>query len=142
LGPLGGIPRLGARRHHRVHDAQPGGVPGQHRASQPLHHRSRWLRPSTAHHLRRSRHSGHAAALDARGSGITFTRVDGPGVGTRRMAYIDADGQGMRSLTPEPGIEGTHPELRPIPVGRDAAPSGQPTPAGAASPTGGSESSS
>lgn len=49
------------------------------------------------------------------GTGITFTRVDGPGMGTRRMAWIGADGQGMRFLTPEPGTVGTHPELRPVP---------------------------
>jgi Tol biopolymer transport system component len=49
------------------------------------------------------------------GSGITFTKVDGAGYGVRLMAYLGADGAGMRLLTPEPGTEGTHPELRPVP---------------------------
>ena len=51
------------------------------------------------------------------GTGITFTRVDGPGMGTRRMAWIGSDGQGMRFLTPGPGAQGAHPELRPVPEG-------------------------
>jgi Tol biopolymer transport system component len=48
------------------------------------------------------------------GSGITFTQVDGDGFGQRRMAYISADGTGMRFFTPEP-ITATHPQLRPVP---------------------------
>lgn len=47
------------------------------------------------------------------GSGIVFTQVDGEGFGARRLAYIGADGTGMRFLTPDP-IDGTHPQLRPV----------------------------
>jgi Tol biopolymer transport system component len=51
------------------------------------------------------------------GTGIVFTRVDGPGWGERRLAYVDADGTGLRWLTPSP-IAGTHPQLRPVPSPR------------------------
>lgn len=47
------------------------------------------------------------------GSGIVYTLVDGPGFGTRRLAYMNADGTGRRWLTGEP-ISGTHPQLRPV----------------------------
>jgi Tol biopolymer transport system component len=47
------------------------------------------------------------------GSAIVFTRVDGKGWGERRLAYIDADGTGLRWLTPIP-VDGTHPQLRPV----------------------------
>jgi Tol biopolymer transport system component len=48
------------------------------------------------------------------GTGIVYTQVDGEGFGTRRLAFMNADGTGQRWLTPEP-IEGTHPQLRPVP---------------------------
>jgi Tol biopolymer transport system component len=48
------------------------------------------------------------------GTTITYTQVDGPGWGTRRMAAVDLDGANRRWLTPEP-LEATHPQLRPIP---------------------------
>jgi Tol biopolymer transport system component len=48
------------------------------------------------------------------GTGILYTQVDGEGFGTRRLAFMHADGTGQRWLTPEP-IEGTHPQLRPVP---------------------------
>jgi Tol biopolymer transport system component len=50
------------------------------------------------------------------GRAIVFTQVDGPGFGARRLAYIGADGTGRRWLTPRP-VEGTHPQLRPVPDG-------------------------
>jgi Tol biopolymer transport system component len=48
------------------------------------------------------------------GAGIVYTQVDGDGYGVRRLAFMNADGTGQRWLTPEP-IEGTHPQLRPLP---------------------------
>jgi TolB protein len=50
------------------------------------------------------------------GTGIVFTRVDGAGYGSRGLAYIAADGTGLRWLTPEP-VDGTHPQLRPVQQG-------------------------
>jgi Tol biopolymer transport system component len=47
------------------------------------------------------------------GSGIIFTQVDGEGFGQRHMAFVNADGSGIRFLTPEP-IDGTHSQLRPV----------------------------
>jgi Tol biopolymer transport system component len=47
-------------------------------------------------------------------TGIVFTQVDGSGFGERRLAFIGADGSGRDWLTPSP-LEGTHPQLRPIP---------------------------
>ena len=50
------------------------------------------------------------------GRGIVFTQVDGRGdggYGVRRLAYIDANGTGLRWLTPIP-VAGTHPQLRPV----------------------------
>jgi Tol biopolymer transport system component len=48
------------------------------------------------------------------GGGIVFTQVDGPGFGTRRLAFINANGSGRDWLTPSP-LDGTHPTLRPLP---------------------------
>jgi len=48
------------------------------------------------------------------GTRIVFTRVDGEGFGTRRLAVINPDGSGLGSLTPSP-ITGTHWQLRPLP---------------------------
>jgi Tol biopolymer transport system component len=48
------------------------------------------------------------------GTGIVFTQVDGSGFGTRRLAFINADGSGRDWLTPSP-VDGTHPTLRPLP---------------------------
>ena len=47
------------------------------------------------------------------GTAIIYTQVD-RATGSRTMAYIAVDGTGQRSLTPEP-LNGTHPQLRPIP---------------------------
>ena len=47
------------------------------------------------------------------GSGIIFTQVDGGGFGQRHMAFINADGSGIRFFTPEP-IDATHSQLRPV----------------------------
>ena len=46
-------------------------------------------------------------------SGIIFTQVDGGGFGQRHMAFINADGSGIRFFTPEP-IDSTHSQLRPV----------------------------
>lgn len=48
------------------------------------------------------------------GTRIVFTQVDGSGFGKRRLAFINADGSGRDWLTPTP-LDGTHPELRPLP---------------------------
>jgi Tol biopolymer transport system component len=48
-------------------------------------------------------------------TGIVFTQVDGSGFGQRRLAFINADGTGRDWLTPN-RLEGTHPQLRPIPA--------------------------
>ena len=55
------------------------------------------------------------------GSGITFTLQEDPSTipagapnqNARRLAWIGADGEGLRYLPPE-GTFGTHPEMRPI----------------------------
>jgi len=48
------------------------------------------------------------------GSGIVFTKVDGPGFGDRRLGWIAADGSGLGPLTPA-SFDATHGTLRPIP---------------------------
>jgi len=48
------------------------------------------------------------------GEGVAFTQVEGPGTGTRRMAFLPFGESEPRWLTPEP-INGTHPQLRPSP---------------------------
>jgi Tol biopolymer transport system component len=47
------------------------------------------------------------------GAGIVFTRQDGPDRSVRRMAYANADGSGVRWLTPDP-MFGTNAQVRPI----------------------------
>jgi Tol biopolymer transport system component len=46
------------------------------------------------------------------GLGVLFTRVEGPGWGSRRMAYLAFGDPEPRWLPPEP-TDGTHPALRP-----------------------------
>lgn len=46
------------------------------------------------------------------GSGVTFTHVEGAGMGTRQLAFLEFGDSGPRWLTAEP-IPGTHPHLRP-----------------------------
>lgn len=47
------------------------------------------------------------------GSGVAFTHVEGPGTGTRRLAFLPFGESEPRWLTPD-AINGTHPHLRPI----------------------------
>ncbi len=70
------------------------------------------LRPVTTFEAGVTRASQPRVAPD--GSGIVFTRVDGPGYGQRTMAWVGLDGTGERSLTPTP-VNGTHAQLRPLP---------------------------
>lgn len=46
------------------------------------------------------------------GAGVTFVHVEGPGPGTRRLAYLEFGAAEPRWLTAEPTL-GTHPHLRP-----------------------------
>jgi Tol biopolymer transport system component len=46
------------------------------------------------------------------GSGVTFTHVEGAGMGTRQLAFVEFGESEPRWLTTEP-ILGTHPHLRP-----------------------------
>lgn len=47
------------------------------------------------------------------GSGVVFTRVEGPGWGTRRLAFLAFGDTEPGWLTPEP-TDATHPSLRPV----------------------------
>ncbi len=70
------------------------------------------MRPVTTFEAGVTRASQPRVAPD--GSGIVFTRLDGPGMGERTMAFVGLDGTGVRSLTPTP-VNSTHAELRPLP---------------------------
>ncbi len=48
------------------------------------------------------------------GSSVTYTRLDGAGMGSRQLALIALDGASSGWLTPTP-TAGTHAELRPLP---------------------------
>lgn len=79
-----------------------------------------WIINPDGSHLKALTHYNHKAG-DIRasqprvapgGSGITFTRLQGSGYGSRQLALIDMDGSKEGWLTPQP-ITGTHAELRP-----------------------------
>jgi Tol biopolymer transport system component len=63
--------------------------------------------------------AGGSRAAQARatpdGQGVVFTRLEPADWTIRRLAYIGLDGSGLRWLTPTP-TDGTHPQLRPLPV--------------------------